>query len=96
MSYATRMVRSRERTSGGTKAPLTLSPVATCQGLWGTPSFPTFKEFQDKVSKRGLGALELLAVEMKAAGSYVGRSLSWQVGDQRVRGRVLLDALPGT
>ena len=47
-------------------------------GLWGlqTP-FPTFLQFKDSMERRGLGALEMLAMELKASGSYVARGLSW-------------------
>ncbi len=47
-------------------------------GLWGigTP-FVSFKAFLSIMEKRGLGALEMLAMEMKARGSYVSRDLSW-------------------
>jgi hypothetical protein len=30
------------------------------------------------MQKRGLGALEMLAMELKAAGTYVSRGLSWE------------------
>ncbi|KAG5181415.1 P-loop containing NTP hydrolase pore-1-domain-containing protein [Tribonema minus] len=48
-------------------------------GLWGpqTP-FSCFKDFMESMDKRGLGALEMLALELKAAGAYVSRGLSWQ------------------
>ncbi len=57
-----------------------VSQLAYCNrlGLWGvgTP-FVSFKAFASNMEKRGLGALEMLALEMKARGSYVSRGLSW-------------------
>ncbi len=57
-----------------------VSQLAYCNrlGLWGvgTP-FMSFKAFASNMEKRGLGALEMLAMEMKARGSYVSRGLSW-------------------
>ena len=46
--------------------------------LWGpgTP-FGDFKTFADTLDKRGVGALELLALELKSSGAYVSRGLSW-------------------
>eukprot|EP00667_Euglena_gracilis_P001088 EG_transcript_1088 len=48
-------------------------------GLWGagTP-FRDFESFEQSFSKRGVGALEMLAVEMKLAGMYVSRGLSYK------------------
>ena len=48
-------------------------------GLWG-PSAPFcgFKEFKNSMEKRGLGALEMLAMELKSKGSYVSRGLGWK------------------
>ncbi len=57
-----------------------VSQLAYCNrlGLWGvgTP-FASFKAFAMSMEKRGLGALEMLSMEMKARGSYVSRGLSW-------------------
>jgi len=51
-------------------------------GLWGSGSpFPDFGAFEKFVEKRGLGGLEMLAMEMKASGMYVARGLSWQGAD---------------
>lgn len=48
-------------------------------GLWGTQTpFPTFAAFKESMEARGLGALEMLAMELKASGSYVSRGLSWK------------------
>ncbi|KAK9819870.1 hypothetical protein WJX72_003467 [[Myrmecia] bisecta] len=48
-------------------------------GLWGpgTPAFSTFNEFLLAVGSRGVGALELVAMDMKARGMYVCRTLSF-------------------
>eukprot|EP00124_Ichthyophonus_hoferi_P002527 Ihof_evm6s175 gene=Ihof_evmTU6s175 len=48
-------------------------------GLWGPGlSFPTFDTFLEDIGRRGLGALEMMAMEMKISGVYVSRSLSFQ------------------
>nr|XP_054771437.1 uncharacterized protein LOC129279369 [Lytechinus pictus] len=48
-------------------------------GLWGEgASFKTFEHFLDTITRRGLGAAEMLAMEMKASGMYVSRGLSFQ------------------
>lgn len=49
-------------------------------GLWGegTPSFGSFSEFLDAVGNRGVGALELVAMDMKARGMFVCRTLSFK------------------
>lgn len=48
-------------------------------GLWGVnhPSFPKFHTFLNEVSKQGVGGMELIAMEMKARGMYVCRTLSF-------------------
>ena len=48
-------------------------------GLWGegTPAFPQFSQFLEAVGGRGVGALELVAMDMKARGMYVCRTLSF-------------------
>ncbi|XP_066924417.1 uncharacterized protein [Clytia hemisphaerica] len=47
-------------------------------GLWGMGStFTSFESFLDSLTKRGLGALEMLSMEMKASGMYVSRGLSY-------------------
>jgi hypothetical protein len=48
-------------------------------GLWGAGSilYPTFQSFQETLSNRGMGSLEMLALEMKQMGSFVARTLSW-------------------
>eukprot|EP00899_Mesostigma_viride_P003167 jgi/Mesvir1/12851/Mv05881-RA.1 len=48
-------------------------------GLWGGADapFPDFKAFTATVERRGMGALELVAMDMKARGMYVCRTLSF-------------------
>ena len=48
-------------------------------GLWGAgnPAFSSFVEFMDAVGSRGVCALELVAMDMKAQGMYVARTLSY-------------------
>lgn len=49
-------------------------------GLWGDGTgFPGgFVEFQNKIERGGVGAMEMVARDMKAAGMYVSRSLSYR------------------
>ncbi|GAV64893.1 PHD domain-containing protein/Helicase_C_4 domain-containing protein/AAA_34 domain-containing protein [Cephalotus follicularis] len=48
-------------------------------GLWGTgTSFSSFQEFLVALDKGGVGALELVAMDMKARGMYVCRTLSYK------------------
>ncbi|OQV20973.1 Protein strawberry notch-like protein 1 [Hypsibius exemplaris] len=48
-------------------------------GLWGpATSFEDFKSFDDSIEKRGVGAMELVAMEMKHRGMYIARQLSFQ------------------
>lgn len=48
-------------------------------GLWGTgTSFADFREFLVAMEKGGVGALELVAMDMKARGMYVCRTLSYK------------------
>ncbi|KAJ3693490.1 hypothetical protein LUZ60_008970 [Juncus effusus] len=48
-------------------------------GLWGAgSSFEVFKEFLGALEKGGVGALELVAMEMKARGMYLCRTLSYK------------------
>ena len=47
-------------------------------GLWGNHThFMNFDVFRESLSEKGVGALELLALEMKRAGSFVARTLCW-------------------
>ncbi|XP_055389507.1 protein strawberry notch isoform X2 [Condylostylus longicornis] len=47
-------------------------------GMWGqgTP-FPTFNDFISAVEKRGVGAMEIVAMDMKLRGMYIARQLSF-------------------
>lgn len=47
-------------------------------GIWGvgTP-FPTFNDFIMAVERRGVGAMELVAMDMKLRGIYIARQLSF-------------------
>lgn len=48
-------------------------------GLWGAgTSFPDFQNFLGALEKGGVGALELVAMDMKARGMYVCRTLSYK------------------
>ncbi|KAM7430647.1 hypothetical protein ABFA07_018659 [Porites harrisoni] len=48
-------------------------------GLWGDGiAFKSFDSFLASITKRGLGASEMLAMEMKASGMYVSRGLSFR------------------
>ncbi|RWS20093.1 Protein strawberry notch-like protein, partial [Leptotrombidium deliense] len=47
-------------------------------GLWGLgTSFPEFSDFISTVEKRGVGAMELVAIDMKLRGMYIARQLSF-------------------
>jgi hypothetical protein len=47
-------------------------------GIWGDgTSFATFDSFAEDIAARGLGALEMVAMELKQAGAYVSRALSF-------------------
>ncbi|KAL4597716.1 hypothetical protein ACB092_11G008800 [Castanea dentata] len=48
-------------------------------GLWGAgTSFINFRDFLNALEKGGVGALELVAMDMKARGMYVCRTLSYK------------------
>ncbi|XP_065854274.1 protein FORGETTER 1 [Euphorbia lathyris] len=48
-------------------------------GLWGDGTcFPDFQKFLGALEKGGVGALELVAMDMKARGMYVCRTLSYK------------------
>ncbi|OMO77799.1 hypothetical protein COLO4_25000 [Corchorus olitorius] len=48
-------------------------------GLWGAGTcFPDFQKFLAALEKGGVGALELVAMDMKARGMYVCRTLSYK------------------
>ena len=47
-------------------------------GLWGAgTAFKDFGTFKKQLEKRGVGALEMLAIEMKTQGMYVSRGLGY-------------------
>jgi P-loop containing NTP hydrolase pore-1 len=48
-------------------------------GLWGTgnTAFADFASFLQAISQRGVAALELVAMDLKAQGVYVARTLSF-------------------
>ena len=56
---------------------------ATRLGLWGAanPLYPTFDAFRGALEKRGVGAMEMLALEMKRKGMFLARTLSWDGAD---------------
>ncbi|KAL0160332.1 hypothetical protein M9458_044057, partial [Cirrhinus mrigala] len=47
-------------------------------GIWGegTP-FRTFDDFLHTIEKRGVGAMEIVAMDMKVSGMYIARQLSF-------------------
>mmetsp|Transcript_37967 Transcript_37967/g.61745 ORF Transcript_37967/g.61745 Transcript_37967/m.61745 type:complete len:1109 (+) Transcript_37967:282-3608(+) len=48
-------------------------------GLWGENApFASFKAFEKSMGKRNLGALEMLAMELKGTGMHVSRGLSYR------------------
>ncbi|XP_017060645.2 protein strawberry notch isoform X1 [Drosophila ficusphila] len=48
-------------------------------GLWGPgTSYPEFYEFVNAVEKRGIGAMEIVAMDMKLRGTYIARQLSFK------------------
>ncbi|KAG7349049.1 RNA methylase [Nitzschia inconspicua] len=44
----------------------------------GTTQFVDFKSFQNSLEQRGLGSMELLALELKTRGCFLARTLSWE------------------
>ncbi|XP_056373366.1 protein strawberry notch homolog 2 isoform X3 [Hyla sarda] len=47
-------------------------------GIWGEgTSFSTFDEFLHAIEKRGVGAMEIVAMDMKLSGMYIARQLSF-------------------
>ncbi|XP_063770424.1 protein strawberry notch homolog 2 isoform X2 [Pseudophryne corroboree] len=47
-------------------------------GIWGEgTSFGTFDEFLHAIEKRGVGAMEIVAMDMKVSGMYIARQLSF-------------------
>jgi hypothetical protein len=60
-----------------------VSEISNCAfmsrlGLWGKgTAFADYKSFVDDMNRRGVAALELLAMDMKASGAYVSRTLGF-------------------
>ena len=47
-------------------------------GMWGQgTTFPEFTDFIAAVEKRGVGAMEIVAMDMKLRGMYIARQLSF-------------------
>jgi hypothetical protein len=47
-------------------------------GIWGPGTqFPVFNDFIQAVEKRGVGAMEMVAMDMKLRGMYLARQLSF-------------------
>ncbi|XP_017068055.2 protein strawberry notch homolog 1 [Drosophila eugracilis] len=48
-------------------------------GLWGSgTAYPEFYDFVNAVEKRGIGAMEIVAMDMKLRGTYIARQLSFK------------------
>ncbi len=49
-------------------------------GLWGPrTAFPTKLDFVNMLKNRGVGAMELVAMDLKQQGLFIARTLSYQV-----------------
>lgn len=61
----------------GASEPRNMAYMVRC-GMWGegTP-FPEFTDFIAAVEKRGVGAMEIVAMDMKLRGMYIARQLSF-------------------
>lgn len=47
-------------------------------GIWGSGTpFREFTDFINAVEKRGIGAMEIVAMDMKLRGAYIARQLSF-------------------
>ncbi|KAL4705853.1 hypothetical protein ACJJTC_019288, partial [Scirpophaga incertulas] len=66
-------------------------------GIWGdgTP-FPTFMDFINAVEKRGVGAMEIVAMDMKLRGMYIARQLSFHGVSFKIEEVPLTDAFKET
>ncbi|OQS04488.1 hypothetical protein THRCLA_03282 [Thraustotheca clavata] len=54
-------------------------------GLWGpSTAFAGFSDFLFTIRNKGMGAMEMLAIELKMQGKYVSRGLSYQGADFHV------------
>jgi len=66
-------------------------------GIWGPGSpFSTFNDFLGAVEKRGVGAMEIVAMDMKLRGMYIARQLSFQGVSFRIDEVELDDELRST
>ena len=55
-------------------------------GLWGRClPYQSFESFLSNITQRGLGAAEMIAMEMKASGVYVSRGLSYHDTEVRTK-----------
>ena len=51
-------------------------------GLWGEgTAFATFTEFYSALDEGGVGAMELIALDMKRRGMYISRQLSFKAAE---------------
>ncbi|CAJ2663872.1 unnamed protein product [Trifolium pratense] len=63
-------------------------------GLWGDGTcFPDFGAFIDNIEKGDVGALELVAMDMKARGMYISRTLSYEGANVAIVVAVLNDKM---
>lgn len=55
-------------------------------GIWGGgTAYATFTEFCNAIERRGVGAMELVAVDLKMRGSYIARQLSFKTTSFEIR-----------
>lgn len=55
-------------------------------GIWGGgTAYATFNEFCNAIERRGVGAMELVAVDLKMRGSYIARQLSFKTTSFAIR-----------
>ena len=60
------------------KASYEIPDLANSSSHHAAGSFADFAAFRRSLEKRGLGSLELLALELKTKGSFMARTLSWE------------------
>lgn len=65
-------------------------------GLWGpSTAFPCRLDFVKLLNARGVGAMELVALDLKRRGAFMARTLSWEgVEVRRVRTQFVSRQLP--
>lgn len=73
-----RIFERRVRCTAGASEPRNLGYMERL-GLWGpgNTAFPDFAAFLSAIGSRGVAALELVAMDLKAQGVYVARTLSY-------------------